>query len=81
MILCFAMYHWSKFQKNSTAFGRVIPKKPHKNSLKSTFPVLRKHLKIHNLVITNAILMKLITMMYLYETFHLVKNWGVTLRA
>ena len=29
MILCFALHYWSKFQKNLTAFGGVIPKKNH----------------------------------------------------
>ena len=76
MTVCFAMYHWSKFQKNSTAFGGVIPKKPPKSSLKSTFLVLQKHLKIHNLATISAILIKLTTIIYLHDTFHLAENWG-----
>ena len=81
MILCLAQHHWSKFQKNSTIFGGVILKKPPSSSLKSTFLVLRKHLKIHNLATTNAMIMKLARIMYLRETFHLAKNWGMTFRA
>ena len=81
MILCLAQHHWSKSQKNSTIFGGVILKKPPSSSLKSTFLVLRKHLKIHNLATTNAMIMKLARIMYLRETFHLAKNWGMTLRA
>ena len=81
MILCLAQHYWSKFQKNSTTFGGVILKKPPRSSLKSTFLVLRKHLKIHNLVTTNAMIMKLARIMYLCETFHLAKYWHMTLRA
>ena len=40
-----------------------------------------KNLKIHNLATTNAILMKLNTIMYLHETFHLVKDWSVNDKA
>ena len=69
MILCLALHHWSKFKKNLTAFGGIILKKPPKSRLKSTFLVLRKHLKIHNLATTNAMLMKLAKSMYLHKTF------------
>ena len=69
------------FKNNPTAFGGVISKKPSTSSLKSTFVVLRKHLKIHNVATTNAILMKLTTIMYLHDTFHSAKNWVVILRA
>ena len=41
----------------------------------------QKHLKIYNLTTTNAILMKLTTIMYLNEIFHSAKNWGVSHRA
>ena len=37
----------------------------------------QKHLKIYNLTTTNAIKMKLTTILYLHEIFHLAKNWGV----
>ena len=37
-----------------------------------------KNLNFYNLTITNAILMKLTTTMYLHETFHLAKNWDGT---
>ena len=68
----------SKFQKNLTSFGGVMAKKPPRSSLRSNFQLLQKHLKIYNLATTNAILMKLTTMVYPYETFLLAKNWGVT---
>ena len=64
------MHQWSKFETNSTAFGGVIPKKTPKSSLKSPFLVLRKQLKIHNLATTNAIRMKLTTIMYLHENLY-----------
>ena len=40
----------------------------------------QKHLKIHNLTITNATLMKLTTFMYLHKTFNLAEDWRVTHR-
>ena len=81
MIVCSAMHHWSKFQKNLTTFGGVKLKNTPKSSLKSTFLVAWKHLKIHNSGTTNAILMKLTKIMYLHDTFHLAKNWGITDRT
>ena len=41
----------------------------------------RKHLKIYNLTITNAIKLKATMIMYLYETFNLTMDWGVTHRV
>ena len=41
----------------------------------------RKLLKIHNLTTTNAIKMKLTTIVYIHETFDLAKYLGVTQRA
>ena len=41
----------------------------------------RKHLKIHNLTIKNAALMKLIIIMNLHKAFNLVEDWGVAHRA
>ena len=41
----------------------------------------RKHWKIYNLTTTNAIKIKLTTIVYLHEAFHLAKDWGVTHRA
>ena len=40
----------------------------------------RKLLKIYNLRTTNAMKMKLWTIVYLHETFHLTKDLGVTFR-
>ena len=44
-------------------------------------PLPRKLLKIYNLTTTNAIKMKLDTIMYLDENFHLTKDLGFALRA
>ena len=41
----------------------------------------RKHLKIYNLTTTNAVLMKLTTIISLHKTFILAEDWGVTRRA
>ena len=41
----------------------------------------QKHLEIYNLTVTNAMKMKLTTIVYLHETFHLTKDLGVTHRA
>ena len=40
-----------------------------------------KILKIYNLTIANATLMKLTTIMYFHKTFNLKEDWGVTYRA
>ena len=58
----------SKCGKNLTKFGGVMAKQPPKS-----FLVVGKHLNINNLATTNAILMKLTTIMYLHETLHLAK--------
>ena len=55
-------------------------KTPPKSSQKSYFLLLRETLKTYNLTTTDAIPMKLNRIMYLHETFHLGKNWGVTIR-
>ena len=39
--------------------------------------LVRKNLKIFNLTTTNAILMKLSKIMYLYEIFNLTKSWTI----
>ena len=41
----------------------------------------QKHLKIYNLRTTNAMKIKLTTIVYLHETFHLAKDLGITHRA
>ena len=64
------------FQKHRTAFGGVMAKNPPRISLKSNFLLLQKHLKINNVPTTNAILIKLTTIMYLHETFNLAKKIG-----
>ena len=75
------LYHWSKFGTNPTSFGGVIVEKPPRSSQKLYFLLLWKHLKVYNLTTTNGIMMKPTTLMYLYETFYLTLNWGVTHRA
>ena len=66
---------------NWTSFWGVMTEKPSRSSPNLYFLLLRKLLKIHTLTTTNAILMKLTTIMYLNETFYLTKNWGVTHRT
>ena len=51
-----------------------------KNSQKLYSLLLQKPFKTYNLTTTNATLMKLTEIMYLNETSHLTKNWGVTHR-
>ena len=65
---------WSKFQKNLTAIGEFMAKKPPRSSQQWQFLLLRKHLKIHDLANTNATLIKLTTIMCLHKTFQLAKN-------
>ena len=52
-----------------------MAKKPSRSSLQRL--LLRKHLIIRNLATTNAIVMKLTTIMYLHKTFNLAEDWGV----
>ena len=58
-----------------------MDQKPPKSSHKSPFFLVPKLLKLHNLRTTNAINMKLGTIVYLYETYHLTKDLGAILRA
>ena len=58
-----------------------MAKKSRKSTPKWYFLLVGKHLKIHNMETTNAILMKLTSIMYLHETFHLAQNLGVTYRV
>ena len=67
------LHYYSKFQKNLTKFRGVMAKKSRKSTQKWYFWLVGKHLKIKNLPTTNAILIKVITLMYLHETFHLAK--------
>ena len=76
-----AIHHWWNFCTNPTSFGGVILEKPLRSSQKSNFLLFRKPFKIYNFTTRNATMMKLITLMYLSETFYSTKNWGVTHRA
>ena len=76
-----ALYYCSKFEKNLTKFRGVMAEKSRKSAQKWYFLLLGKHLKIHNLATSNAMLIKLTTIMYLHDTFNLTKNSGVTQRA
>ena len=78
VILCLALHHWWKFCTNWTWFGLVIYQKPPKSSQKSYFLLIQDTLKLNNLTTRNAIPMKLTRIVYLRETFHFPKNWGVT---
>ena len=44
-------------------------------------PWLQKHLKLYNLRTTNAIKMKVGTIVYLHETFHLTEDLSANFRA
>ena len=54
--------------------GELGPKTSQKRAILWMLESVRKNLKIYNLTTKNAILIKLITIMYLYETFHLPKS-------
>ena len=76
-------YLWLKFQQTGAIFAGERAQKPPKRGHFMDTASPRKHLKIYNLRATNATLMKLTlmkltTIMYLYKTFNLAKNWGVT---
>ena len=81
VIFCHALHHWWKFCTNRIWFGLIIYEKPPKSSPKFPFFLVGETLKTFNLRTTNAMTMKLGTIVYLHETFHLTKELGVTLRA
>ena len=76
MILCIALHLSWKFCTNRAWFGVVMYRKPPKSSPKCPFFHVRETLKIHNLTTTNAMKMKLGTIVYLIETFYLTKDLG-----
>ena len=68
VILCVVLHHWGKFFANRTWFGVVRYPKPPKSSHKSPFLLVPETFKLYNLRTTNAMKMKLGTIVYLYET-------------
>ena len=81
MMSYIALHHCWNFCRNRTWFGEVIHEELSKGIQKLYFLLLWKPLKIYNLTTANATLMKRTTIMYLYETFHLTKDWSVTHRV
>ena len=71
-------YLYSKFQLIRAIFGGERAKKPPKRGHFMDAALPWKHLKIYNLRTTNAILMKLTTIMYHHMTFNLAEDWGIT---
>ena len=65
-------YLRSKFQFNLTILGAVRSPKPPKMGQFMDAASPQNHLNIYNLGTTKAIEMKLTTIMYRHETFHLV---------
>ena len=64
-------YLWPKFQQNLIIFVEVmVPKLPKMGHFMDAAPP-RNNFKFYNLGTTNAIKMKLTTIMYLHETFDL----------
>ena len=63
-----------KFQQIRVIFWGERAKKPPKRAHFMAAALLRNNLKIYNFGTINAILMKLTTIMYVHETFHLGKN-------
>ena len=65
------LYLWSKFEENWALFGgERAQKHPKMGHFMDAAPP-RNNLKFYNLGTTNAIKMKLTTIMYLHETFNL----------
>ena len=64
-------YLWFKFQQNRALFGGERAQKKTKMGHFMDAASPRNHFQIYNLGTTNAINMKLPTIMYLYETFNL----------
>ena len=74
-------YLWSKFQQIRDIFGGEMAEKPPKRAHFMAAASPRNNLKIYNFGTTNAIVMKLITKMYLHKNFCFTKNQGVSHRA
>ena len=72
----FKHYLWCKFQQDRIIFGGVRAQKNPKMAQFMAAPSPLKHLKIYNLRTTNAMAMKLGTIVYMHETFRLTKNLG-----
>ena len=70
------LYLWSKFQQNRALFGGDRAQKPPKMGHFMDAAPPRNNLKFYNLGTTNAIKMKLTTIMYLHETFDLAQKLG-----
>ena len=66
------MYLWLKFQQIRVIFAGERAQKPPKRGHFMDAGLPQKHLKISNLTITNAALMKL------HKRFNLAEDWGVT---
>ena len=75
------MYLWLKFQQTQVIFAGEMAQKLAKRGHFMDAASPRKHLKIYNLTVTNATLLKLTTIMYLHKTFNLAEDWGVTHRV
>ena len=78
---CLALHPCRNFCTNMTLFGGEILEKPPRSSQKLYFLLLQKPLKTHNFTTTNAILMKITTIIYLNDTLYFTRNWGVTHRV
>ena len=74
-------YLWCMFQQDCIKFGGVRAQKTPKMAEFKDAPSPGKLLKNYMLRTTNAIKMKLITIVYLDETFHLTKDLGMAQRG
>ena len=71
-----------KFQQDHIIFGGIrVPKPPPKVAQFMDAPLPQNFLKIFNLRTTNAMKMKLGTIVYLHETFRLTKDLDVAQRG
>ena len=75
---CFCLreyYLWWEFRQYLTIFGRVRAQKPPKKGHFMDAESVRKTLKTFNLTTSNAIMMKLITIMYLHKSVNRKLNF------
>ena len=70
------LYLWSKFQQNRALFGGERAEKPPKMGHFMDAAPPRNNLKFYNLGTTNAIKMKLTTIMHLHEALNLAQKLG-----
>ena len=68
-------------KESDCIWGSYVEKTTQKQPAMVVFAATKLFMKIHNLATTNAMLMKLTTIMYLHKIFNLAEDWGLNDKA